>query len=91
MASLGITIRMGASGTHVLSPAGNVDITAMSRQQRGAFAEEISKALNLEKELENERRIRHRKFMRKVDRARRNRHRKFMSNDDWVQRERGRD
>ena len=76
MASLGITIRMGASGTHVLSPAGNVDITAMSRQQRGAFAEEISKALGLEKELKK---------------GRRNRHRKFMSNDDWVQRERGRD
>ena len=72
MATLGITIRMGASGTHVLSTAGNVDITSMSRQQRGAFAEEISKALGLEKEVETERRKGHLRFMRKVDRARRN-------------------
>ena len=72
MAALGLTIRMGASGTHVISPAGSVDITNMTRQQRGAFAEEVSKALGLEKELEKEKRRGHRKFMRKVDRARRN-------------------
>lgn len=76
MATLGITIRMGASGTHVLSPVGNVDITSMSRQQRGAFAEEISKALGMEREREKERRKRHRKFVSKVD---------------WARRERGRD
>jgi len=52
MTGLGLTIRMGASGTHVISPQGTVDITEMGRQQRGAFAEEISKALGLEQELQ---------------------------------------
>jgi hypothetical protein len=66
MAGLGLTIRMGASGTHVISPQGTVDITDMGRQQRGAFAEEISKALGLEQERQTRSRRGRQEFRRKV-------------------------
>lgn len=76
MTGLGLTIRMGASGTHVISPQGTVDITNMGRQQRGAFAEEISKALGLEKERQARSRRGRKEFRRKVQAAghRGNRH-----------------
>jgi hypothetical protein len=66
MAGLGLTIRMGASGTHVISPQGTVDITDMGRQQRGAFAEEISKALGLEQERQTRSRRGWKEFRRKL-------------------------
>jgi hypothetical protein len=69
MAGLGLAIRMGASGTHVISPQGTVDITNMGRQQRGAFAEEISKALGLEQKLQTRSRRGWKEFRRKVSQA----------------------
>lgn len=69
MAGLGLTIRMGASGTHVISPQGTVDITNMGRQQRGAFAEEISRVLGLEQELQPRGRRGRQEFRRRVSRA----------------------
>jgi hypothetical protein len=69
MAGLGLTIRMGASGTRVLSPQGTVDITNMGRQQRGAFAEEISRVLGLEQERQTRSRRGWQEFRRKVQAA----------------------
>jgi hypothetical protein len=69
MAGLGLTIRMGASGTHVISPQGTVNITDMGRQQRGAFAEEISKALGLEQERRTRGRRGRKEFRRNVQTA----------------------
>ncbi len=74
MAGLGLTIRMGASGTHVISPQGTVDITDMGRQQRGAFAEEISKALGMEQERKTRSRRGRQEFRREMSGAERRRH-----------------
>ncbi len=69
MPILRLTVRIGASGIHVISPQGTVDITDMGRQQRGAFAEELSEALGLEQERQTRSRRGRKEFRRKVQAA----------------------